>query len=143
MAMRSPGLTSAPAIAKFIGEEVKKYNSDIKEKSDFNPYRERITHYADLSPQEWEEEIEKDSRAGNLVCFCNKVTEKEIVEAIRRGATTVDSIKFRTRAMFGSCQGGFCTHRIVKILARELGKDISEITLRGEKTVLLDEEVRK
>ncbi|MFN6992176.1 MAG: FAD-dependent oxidoreductase, partial [Fervidobacterium sp.] len=143
MAMRSPGLTAAPAIAKFIVEEIQEsMGITLLLKSDFNPIRERIKHYADLPVMIWDEEIKKDPLAGKMICFCNKVTEKEILEAIKRGARTIDSIKFRTRAMFGSCQGGFCMHRIMKILARELGKDISDIKLRSDKSIVLKGKVR-
>ncbi|MGC8955705.1 MAG: NAD(P)/FAD-dependent oxidoreductase [Fervidobacterium sp.] len=144
MAMRSPGLTAAPAIAKFIVEEIQEAMGEtFRAKKDFRPNRERIKHYADLPITVWDEEIKKDPLSGKMICFCNKVTEREILEAIKRGARTVDSIKFRTRAMFGSCQGGFCMHRIMKILARELGKDISEIKLRSDKSVILDGKVRE
>ena len=143
MAMRSPGLTAAPAIAKFMVEEIQEaIGETFIAKQDFKPTREKIKHYADLPVTLWDEEIKKDPLAGKMICFCNKVTEREILEAIKRGAKTVDSIKFRTRAMFGSCQGGFCMHRIMKILARELGKDLSEIKLRSEKSVILNGKVR-
>ncbi|HOJ93938.1 MAG TPA: NAD(P)/FAD-dependent oxidoreductase [Fervidobacterium nodosum] len=144
MAMRSPGLTAAPAIAKFMVEEIQEsVGETFVPKSDFNPIRKRIKHYADMPLTLWDQEIKNDPLTGKMICFCNKVTEKEILEAIKRGASTIDSIKFRTRAMFGSCQGGFCMHRIMKILARELGKDISEIRLRSEKSVVLNGKVRQ
>ncbi|AMW32665.1 NAD(P)/FAD-dependent oxidoreductase [Fervidobacterium islandicum] len=144
IAMRSPGLTAAPAIAKFMVEEVQEAMGEtFHEKGNFKATRERIKHYADLPPSIWNEEIEKDPLAGKMICFCNKVTEREILEAIKRGARTIDGIKFRTRAMFGSCQGGFCMHRIMKILARELGVDASDIRLRSEGSFILLGKVRK
>lgn len=143
MAMRSPGLTAAPAIAKFLVEEIQEATGvTFNQKPYFNPIRTRIKHYADLPVTLWDEEIKKDPLAGKMICFCNKVTEREICEAIKKGAQTIDSIKFRTRAMFGSCQGGFCMHRIMKILAREMGKDISDIKLRSEKSIVLKGKVR-
>ncbi len=51
--------------------------------------------------------------------------------AIRAGHDTLDGIKFYTRAQMGRCQGGFCTYRILKILQRETGKALEEITKRG------------
>ena len=55
----------------------------------------------------------------------------EVVEAIRRGATTIDGVKLRTRAGMGRCQSGFCSFRVLDILARELGVDRTSITKRG------------
>jgi glycerol-3-phosphate dehydrogenase len=65
--------------------------------------------------------IKQDSRYGNVICRCETVTEAEVVEAIRRGAHSIDSIKRRLRAGMGRCQGGFCGPRVLEILARELG----------------------
>jgi len=47
------------------------------------------------------------------------------------GATSLDSVKRRVRAGMGRCQGGFCTPRVMEILSRELGKDMTEITKKG------------
>ena len=61
------------------------------------------------------------------------VTEGEIIDAIRRplGAKSLDGVKRRTRAGMGRCQAGFCSPRVMEILARERGKNISEITKAG------------
>lgn len=37
----------------------------------------------------------------------------------------------------GRCQAGFCAPKQVEILARELGKDVSEITKSGEGSAFL------
>jgi glycerol-3-phosphate dehydrogenase len=44
----------------------------------------------------------------------------------------MDGIKFRTRAQAGRCHGTFCTTRIMKILAQENKKSLTEITKRGK-----------
>ena len=59
------------------------------------------------------------------------VSEAEIVRAVRMGHTTLDGVKFFTRAGMGRCQAGFCTARILQIIARETGKTVQEITKRG------------
>ena len=81
------------------------------------------------STKEREELIKSNPLYANVVCRCELVTEGEILDAIHRplGATTLDGIKRRTRAGMGRCQAGFCSPKQVEILARELGKDISEI----------------
>lgn len=48
------------------------------------------------------------------------MSEGEIVEAVRRGAVTLDGVKRRVRAGMGRCQGGFCTPLLLDILSREL-----------------------
>ncbi len=140
-AMRSPGLTAAPAIAEWLSREIA-MDLDLEEKPDFNPTRDPIPHPADLPEAEWEALIEKDPRWGRIVCFCNRVTEGEIVEAIRRGARTLDGVKFRTKAMFGRCQGGFCTDRVLEILSRELGVPPWEVAKARKGSRIIIGEVR-
>ena len=57
------------------------------------------------------------------------VTEGEIIDAIQRslGAKSLDGVKRRTRAGMGRCQAGFCSPRVMEILARELGLSVEEI----------------
>ena len=145
IAIRSPGLTAAPAIAKYVVEKVIEEDMRIplEKRESFNPTRKGIPHFADLPPEKWNEIIKKDPKAGKIICFCNNVTEREIIEAIRRGARTLDGIKFRTRAMAGRCQANFCTTRVMKVLARELGVDMSEIMLKSGSSWVVDGKVRK
>ncbi len=122
-AMRSPGLTAAPAVAKWLVHEVIAPAHGLARRAGFDPRRAGITRPADLSEGEWEALIKCDPRYGRIVCHCNRVTEGEVLEAIRRGARTLDGVKFRTRAGFGRCQGGTCIDEILGILARELKVD--------------------
>lgn len=57
-----------------------------------------------------------------IVCRCEDITEDEVVEAIRQGATSLEEIKRHLRAGMGSCQGRTCGPLIQSILARELGR---------------------
>ena len=61
------------------------------------------------------------------------MTEGEILDAIRRplGAKSLDGVKRRVRAGMGRCQGGFCSPKLILLLARELGVDASEVTKSG------------
>ena len=49
-----------------------------------------------------------------------KITKAEIIEAIRRGAVTVDGVKRRVGSGMGRCQGSRCTYAIEKLL-EEIG----------------------
>ena len=57
-----------------------------------------------------------------LICRCQEVTEQEILDAIRDGATTVDGVKRRTRACMG-----LCGRLVQRIVAQETGKDPAEV----------------
>ena len=117
--IESPGLTSSPAIGEMVSEMVSDYLK-AKKKSRYIEERKGIVKSALLPPAERARLIDSDSRYGNIICRCEEISEGEIVEAIRRGATTLDGVKRRVRAGMGRCQGGFCTPRVMEILSREL-----------------------
>ena len=88
---------------------------------------------ADLSVEEQSELIRRNPAYGTIVCRCESVTEGEIIDAIRRpvGARSLDGVKRRTRAGMGRCQSGFCSPRVMEILARELDIPTEAVTKSG------------
>jgi glycerol-3-phosphate dehydrogenase len=132
-----PGVSAAPAAAREVTELLQREGLRIETNESFSPVRKAPPIFNELSEEQQKELIANDHRYGHVVCRCETVTEGEIVEAIRSGATTLDGIKFRTRAGMGRCQGGFCTPRVVKILARELGLPEEKITKKGRESRLL------
>jgi len=54
-----------------------------------------------------------------MVCICKQVSEKEIVQCIKNGATTFQEISDATQA---ATNCGTCSAAIHKILERELKK---------------------
>ncbi|MBO4535008.1 MAG: NAD(P)/FAD-dependent oxidoreductase [Clostridia bacterium] len=130
--IESPGLTSAPAIGKYMAELIAKDNK-LPANPSFDPIRKAIPCFSSLSNEERAKLIAQDPAWGRVVCRCEVVTEAEIVEAIHRtpGAKDLDGVKRRVRAGMGRCQAGFCTPRVMEILARELGVPFAEITKKG------------
>jgi NAD(P)H-nitrite reductase large subunit len=55
-----------------------------------------------------------------IICRCEDITEREVLEAVKQGASTADEVKRLTRAGMGHCQGRTCRRLINQILAREL-----------------------
>lgn len=137
--IESPGLSAAPAIAEYTVDLLKNLVGSLKEKTDFKPERRPVLRFMELNAEEKAAVIKKDPRYGRIICRCESITEGEIVDAIHRsaGARTVDAIKRRVRPGMGRCQGGFCGPRVMEILARELGKDITEIVKDGPKSYIL------
>lgn len=133
----SPGLTSAPAIAEYV---VKGFG--LREKDNYNPIRKRITPFRECGAAERERLIAKDKRYANIVCRCELVTEAEIVEAVKRGATTVDGVKRRTRSTMGRCQGSFCVPKVLEVLARELGVPMEQVTKHGAGSEIVRGDIR-
>ncbi len=150
-AVQSPGLASSPAIAEriveiFLEEEEKNnlLKRIIEENPNFNGVRKVDKAFHDCSWEEKQVLLEKDPAYGHLVCRCEYVTEAEIVKAVHSNvpAHTMDAVKRRTRAGMGRCQAGFCGPRVLKILARELDKDPTEITKKGGKSNVLNFKIK-
>ncbi|NMB46609.1 MAG: NAD(P)/FAD-dependent oxidoreductase [Firmicutes bacterium] len=142
MGIESPGLTAAPAIAKHVCHMLAEAGLPLNEKPNFNPRRPPVIRFKELSDEEKARVIQENPLYAHVVCRCETITEGEIVDAIHRGARTVDGVKFRTRAGMGRCQGGFCTPHVVRILARELGVTPLEVTKRGDGSHLLVAEAK-
>jgi len=132
---RSPGLTSAPAIAYKVLETIKSVtDTDFKLKKGWINRRNRIIRFSDLPLEKRSRLINKEPKYGRIICVDEMVTEMEVVEAIKRGATTIDGVKFRTRACMGLCQGSSCMYKIALILSKELGVPVWEVTIKGPGT---------
>lgn len=142
-AIQSPGLASAPAIAKrvvrIVTDDYRKKGKNLVPKADFIAERKAGVRFNQLSHEEQDELIKKDPRYGNIICRCEQISEGEILDAMRSPVPpkSVDAIKHRTRAGMGRCQGGFCQIKVIELLAREFGTDWTEIHLRGEASPIL------
>ncbi len=134
----SPGLTAAPAIAECVLELLSK-NITLAKKENFKATREKMIRMADLNIDEKNKVIKENPSYGKMVCKCEFVTEGEVIDAIKRplGATTLDGIKRRTRAMMGGCQGGGCMIPISMILSQNLGIDISQVNKNSKSSVVV------
>ncbi len=127
------GFSASLAVGEYVVNEIlPSVGLQLQKKPGFNPIRKDIPHIHDLTDEERAELIGKDPLYGHIVCRCETVSEGEIVEAIRRGARTRDGVKFRTRSGMGRCQGGFCGPRVLRILSRELGIPVEQVTRKGE-----------
>ncbi|MCI8385174.1 MAG: NAD(P)/FAD-dependent oxidoreductase [Acutalibacter sp.] len=142
--IESPGLSSAPAIGAYVAGLVEESLS-LPKKESFEPIRRGIPKIASLSPEERARRIRENPLYGNIICRCEQISEGEILDAIWAplGATTLDGVKRRTRAGMGRCQSGFCSPRVMDILARELGRDLSEIRKSGPASQIVWEATRK
>jgi len=135
--IQSPGLTASPAIAEHIREIITKEGLRMELRPDFDPYRKkvwikvrRLLEKRDF--EKYSKLVGQNKDYSKLVCRCENVTEAEIIAAVKDGHTTLDGIKFATRAGTGRCQAGFCTSRIMEIIQREAGIPFDKITKKGK-----------
>lgn len=137
--IESPGLSSAPAIGEYVSKMVaERLNATLKN----NPIKERkgIIKVNELSDDEMNKLIKENPSYGTIVCRCEQISEGEIIDAIHRnpGAVSLDGVKRRVRAGMGRCQAGFCSSKTLKILSRELNRDITKINKNSVGSYMID-----
>ncbi|MGM9669264.1 MAG: NAD(P)/FAD-dependent oxidoreductase [Faecousia sp.] len=136
--IESPGLSACPAIGEMVAEIVRE-KLRLREKNHYVTTRKGIVHPGELPFAQRAALVREKPAYGQIVCRCEGVTEGEILDAIHRplGAKSLDGVKRRVRTGMGRCQGGFCTPRVMEILARELGVPLTEITKTGPDSPML------
>jgi len=134
--VQSPGLTAAPAIAEYVVDMIKKHLA-LKTRKNYVPTRKAIPRFRLLDTEARNRLIQGNREFGEVVCRCELVTKAEVKDAIRRGARTMDGVKFRTRSQMGRCHGAFCTMKIMTLMTQELGIPYDKITKRGKGSELI------
>ena len=96
--VKTPGLTCANELGLHLAKKAARY-LNAEENPDFDPVR-RV----------------KPAEDYEIICQCQSITRGLILDAIARGATTVDGVKRRVGAGMGRCQGMRCRREIEKML---------------------------
>ena len=100
--IKTPGLTCANGLGMLLAEQAAAYLGAERNPA-FDPRRDPIAPAGSADDYE-------------IVCQCGKVTRGAVLEAIARGADTVEAVKRRVGTGMGPCQGSRCGWRIAKIL---------------------------
>jgi len=97
--IKTPGLTCAEELGMYAAKKCAEHLG-AESNPGFDPVRKGIPRGNDRE----------------IICQCEQVTKSEILEAIRRGAGTVDAVKRRVNSGMGFCQGSRCSYAIRRIL---------------------------
>ncbi|MBQ3369459.1 MAG: NAD(P)/FAD-dependent oxidoreductase [Mogibacterium sp.] len=117
--IKTPGLTFSNELGRIVADKAAAYAGRTMLNADFDPCRKAIIRARDLSLEERAAVIEKDPDYGEVLCSCMDVTLSEVKQAVKRGAYDFESVKRRTGAGFGKCQGSRCRRRIMDIIKSE------------------------
>ncbi|MDR1951966.1 MAG: NAD(P)/FAD-dependent oxidoreductase [Elusimicrobiota bacterium] len=131
--IKSPGLTSAPAIAKDVAKMLNEAGLEFKPNSNFVSKR-KIKRFKHMSDAQKAQAIKENPAYGAIVCRCQTITEGEVIDALNRPIPPVslDGIKRRCLTGMGRCQGGFCGPKVQSL--------ISQMSKRKQKDIPLDRE---
>lgn len=139
----SPGLTGSVPIARMV-RDIAAVIIPLERKKEVNASHRFPPRFAELPEEEQERLIAEDPEYGEIICRCQRVTKREIRQAIENplGARSLSAVKYRAWAMTGRCSGGYCLNRIADMLVREYGVAPAQITWRGSGSEMFSGEVK-
>jgi glycerol-3-phosphate dehydrogenase len=131
--IESPGLTSAPAIARYVRSQFVSTYLRLSERDDYRPEHRGIPRAARRSPEARAELWRQDPEYGEIVCRCEGISRAELRRALENplGARSINAVKKRSHATMGRCQSGFCLPRISRMLTDEYGIAAEELRRGG------------
>lgn len=137
--IKTPGLSCAAELGQYMARKLTAHIGCDRPAPSFEPKRRAIPRPRDMDMQTRSELVRLDPDYGRIVCRCREVTRGEVLEAIARGAVTVDGVKRRVGAGMGRCQGGYCMQGIMEILMERTGVSAAEVRKDGPNTRILND----
>ncbi len=139
----SPGLSAAPAIAKYLLSLVK--GKGIQTSQIIPKKRKPYINVQELSKNEAQKLIKKNPLYGKIVCRCEHISEGEILDAINSPLKpkTIDGIKRRVRPTMGRCQGSFCLAKILSLIAKNAKISEEKVSLCGNGSEILVGDIKR
>lgn len=140
--IQSPGLTTAPAVARDVAwmaaRMVSKYRT-VQRNEEYDPHRKGVPRLREMSLNERDQLIQKRPDYGVIICRCEEVSRGEIIDALTSPLPvyTVDAVKKRVRPGMGRCQGGFCMPLVAQIISEVTGKPLEEVKKSGGDSYIL------
>jgi glycerol-3-phosphate dehydrogenase len=109
--IRSTGLTASLAIADYVTGQMGAAGLALAEAAE-EPVIPRLPELGERARRAFADadKVNGDPAYGHIVCFCERVTEGEVRDALAATVPAVDigGVRRRTRATNGRCQGFFC-----------------------------------
>jgi glycerol-3-phosphate dehydrogenase len=114
--IRSTGLSASMAIAEYVRDGL-----ELELRPPAGTPELRMPNLGETAPRPYQqpELIERDPDYGRVVCFCERVTNGELRDALASPIPPVDldGLRRRTRAHLGRCQGFWCGAQLEAMLA--------------------------
>ena len=144
--IRSTGFTTSPALAEYLINELQdKSGLSLEKNPDASDSRPESSW-----PGWWkrpfnsEEMLKENSDYGKVVCYCEQISQGEIIDQLNSGLKpiTLDAIKRRTRAQMGRCQGFDCQVRVADIISDHIGIPLSKVTKHGPESEIIPDHLK-
>jgi glycerol-3-phosphate dehydrogenase len=115
--IKSPGLSSGPAIGLEGVRLLDKAGLPLHEKKNFRYYH-LPKFFKEMTEEEKIDIISRNPDYGQIICRCETVTKGEILESLKGPipARSIDGVKRRTNAGMGRCQSSFCGPKVFGLI---------------------------
>jgi glycerol-3-phosphate dehydrogenase len=117
--IRSTGLTASMAIAEHVRAELGAAGLPLRPREE--PPAARMPNLGERFPRPYAQadRIAENPDYGRVVCFCERVTRGEILDALAAPIPPIDldGLRRRTRVLMGRCQGFYCGAEVAELLA--------------------------
>jgi glycerol-3-phosphate dehydrogenase len=121
--IRSTGLSASMAIAEHVRAELGAAGLPLRPREGLPAVRMPNIGERFPRPYAQPERIAENPDYGRVVCFCERVSRGEVLDALAGPipAADLDGLRRRTRVLMGRCQGFFCGAHVAALLADERG----------------------
>ena len=65
--------------------------------------------------------------AKKIICYCQDLTESDLIRAIEEGYDHLETLKRYTGAFMGPCQGQMCAMNVLRLFAAKTGQSIEDL----------------
>lgn len=127
--IRSTGLSSSMAIAEHLVALLADAGLPLAPKAQLRPIRMPYIGEAASRPYQSPQAIAANPDYGRVVCYCERVTRGELLDASSSviPARDLDGLRRRTRALLGRCQGFYCMAAVAALLAEATGRPVADL----------------
>jgi glycerol-3-phosphate dehydrogenase len=127
--IRSTGVSASLGIADYVRDLLADARLEMQPKANWQRIQVPPIGEAATRPYQSPERIAANPDYGRIVCYCERVSAGEIVDACHSPipAASVDGLRRRTRALQGRCQGFNCQAAVTRLLARETGLPLAAL----------------
>ncbi|CAN5857418.1 NAD(P)/FAD-dependent oxidoreductase [soil metagenome] len=127
--IRSTGVSAALGLAEYVVDLLAAAELSLIRKPNFKPVHMPNIGEAAERPYQSAALIAENPDYGRIVCFCERVSVGEVVDAAHSviPACTLDGLRRRTRVLQGRCQGFNCHAAVTTLLARESGRSVTAL----------------
>jgi glycerol-3-phosphate dehydrogenase len=118
--IRSTGLSAALGIAQHVMGLVRGMGHDWPAPATIR--WPKVRNIAETEPRDWQK-----AGHGGIVCHCERVTRREVMDALEGplGARSLAGLKRRTRVTMGRCQGFYCTAELARLTDGRLAEPMT------------------